>query len=136
MNRIPRPIIPDADYFITSVTYQRQPLFARLECAQIIVDQWRHYSKVYEFRLDAYSILPDHCHVVLNVGTKKTISQILHAVNSFTATLINRLSGHDIKSKVWEGDPWDEVIRDENMVIVYRVLADFRGKTGFVVNCK
>ena len=59
--------------------------------------------------------LADHYHVVLNVGEKKTISQILHAVNSYTVTLISQQLGHQTKVKVWEGRPWDEVIRDENM---------------------
>ena len=115
MNRTHRPIIPNATYFVTNVTHQRQRWFTTPRFAQIIVDQWKHYARAYEFRLDAYSVLADHYHVVLNVGEKKSISQILHAVDSYTVTLINQLLGHQVKTKVWGGDPWDEVIRDDDM---------------------
>ena len=115
MGRTRRPIIPNATYFITRVTHRRQRWFARPQFAQIVVDQWKHYEKAYEFHLDTYSVLPDHCHIVLNVGEKKTISQILHAVNSYIVTLISQQLGRQTKVKVWEGRPWDEVIRDENM---------------------
>ena len=75
MNRTPRPIIPNATYFITAVTDRRQKWFAKPGFAQIAVDQWKHYETAYEFHLETYSILPDHYHVVLNVGEKETISQ-------------------------------------------------------------
>jgi putative transposase len=129
MSRTHRPIIPNATYFATSVTFQRKKLFAKPQFAQIIVDQWKHYEHTYEFHLDTYCIMPDHYHIVLNAGEKKTISQILHAVNSYTATLINRQLSHDTKSKIWEGNPWDEVIRDEEMYwqkIAYTLLNPWR----------
>ena len=74
-----------------------------------------HYEETYEFHLDAYCVLDDHYHAVLNVGRKKTISQILHAIHSYTATLINQHLGFGKKTKIWEGNPWDVVIRDEDM---------------------
>lgn len=114
-NRLPRLIIPNATYFITSVTDQRRQWFAKPQFAQMVVDQWKHYEQSYGFQLDAYSVLPDHYHVVLIIGKEKTISQILHAVNSYIATLVNRQLGYQSKIKIWQGDPWDEVIRDENM---------------------
>ncbi len=129
MHRLPRLILPEATYFITSVTYQRTPLFANTEYAQIVVDQWRHYEAAYQFKLNAYSVLPDHSHVVLNVGTQKSISEILNSVNSYCATLINRKQGRKIKEKIWEGHPWDEVIRDEEMYwqkIAYTLLNPWR----------
>ena len=115
MSRTPRPIIPNATYFITSVTHERQAWFAKPEFAQIVVDQWKHYEQAYAFQLHAYCVLPDHCHVVLNVGQRKAISQILHAVDSYVVTLISQQLGQQRKVKVWEGNPWDEVIRDEDM---------------------
>ncbi len=113
MSRTHRPIIPNATYLITSVTYQRQRWFARPQFAQIVVDQWKHYEKAYQFHVHTYSVLPNHYHVVLNVGEKKTISQILHAVNSYIVTLINQQLGRQTKVRLWERNPWDEVVRDE-----------------------
>jgi len=129
MTRTPRPIISEGIYFITAVTYERHLLFARHDLAQIVIDQWKHYAGVYEFKLDAYSVLPDHCHVVLQVGHHKTISQILHAVHSYTSTLINQSLDNPIKERIWQGSAWDEVIRDEEMYwqkIAYTLLNPWR----------
>lgn len=129
MSRTHRPIIPNATYFITSATHQRRTWFAKPGFAQIVVDQWKHYETTYEFELHAYCVMPDHYHVVLNVGTKKTISQILHAVNSYVVTLISQQLDRKTKAKVWKGNPWDEVIRDEDMYwqkIAYTLLNPWR----------
>jgi putative transposase len=115
MSRIHRPIIANATYFVTSTTYTRKKWFAKADLAQIVADQWLYYAKSYAFRLHTYAILPDHYHVVLTVGENKTISQILHAVNSYTDTLVCRQLGLQNKVKVWAGDVWDEVIRSEQM---------------------
>jgi REP element-mobilizing transposase RayT len=124
-----RPLIPDASYFVTSVSHERKQWFATPHLADIVVEQWRYYEQDYEFHIHTYCVLPDHYHVVLNVGQKKTISQILHAVNSYTATLINGRLGHDRKIKIWQGEPWDEVIRSETMYwqkVAYTLLNPWR----------
>ena len=115
MRKIQRPIITDGYYFITSVTFQRKPWFDNPLFAQAVVDQWNHYARVYRFRLDAYAILPDHYHAVLQAGRDKTISQILHAVHSFSATQINKLLGNSTKVRIWQGASRDEVIRNDEM---------------------
>lgn len=94
-----------------------------------MVDQWQHYATAYQFDLIAYGVMPDHYHVVLNVGATKTISQILHAVNSYSATLLNQAMGQALKIKVWEGHAWDEVIRDDDMLwqkIAYTLFNPWR----------
>jgi len=110
-----RPVITDGVYFITSVTHERRNWFSQPKLAHIVVDQWRHYENGYEFHPHAYVVMPDHYHVVLQVGEKKTISQILHAVNSYTATQVNQSLGNEQKIKIWQGKPWDKVIRDSKM---------------------
>jgi putative transposase len=115
MTRTPRPIIPGATYFVTSVTHDRHQWFTNPQFARIVVDQWKHYEQAYGFHLDTYSVMPDHYHVVLHVGERKTVSQVLHAVNSYIVTLISQQLGQTLKPKIWEGNPWDEVIRNEEM---------------------
>jgi putative transposase len=108
-----RPIFPGASYFITSVSYSRKHWFADPVFANMIIEQMKFYEKAYEFLLPAYAIMPDHYHAVITTGEKKTISQILHALNSFTATRINQYLGNSPKLKIWQGDSWDVVARDE-----------------------
>ena len=115
MPSINRPIIAGAHYFVTSVTHRRNRWFSKPDLAQVVVDQWRHYAAAYQFSLDAFVVMPDHYHVVLNVGERKTVSQILHAVHSYSATVINGLLGQAVKIKIWQGNARDEVIRNEDM---------------------
>ena len=124
-----RPIITNGIYFITSVTYQRRKWFAQAALAQIVVDQWRHYEKAYEFQLHAYVVMPNHYHVVLQIGERKTNSQILHAVNFFTATQINQTLSNERMVKIWQGKPWDKVIRNSKkywQTIAYTLLNPWR----------
>ncbi len=124
-----RIVLPETTCFITSVTHQCRKWFSTPDLAQIVVDKWKAYSVAYEFKLDAYCVMPDHYHVVLSVGKNKTISQILHAVDSLTATLINEHLSNTTKAKVWQGRPWDEIIRDEEMYwqkITYVLLNPWR----------
>ena len=115
MSRISRPIIDEARYFITSVTHKRKTWFSKPNLAQIVVEQWRHYESAYDFLIHAYCVMPDHYHVVLDVGKIKTISQIVHAVNSYVVTAMSTKLQRDRKIKIWSGEPWDEVIRNEDM---------------------
>ncbi len=54
----------------------------------------------------------------LNLGElkgKKDISQVLYAVNSYSAKLINeKLKGQEYHN-IWQGNIYDEVIRSEKM---------------------
>ena len=124
-----RPVLSEATYFITCVTFQRRSYFSDPVFAQIVVDQWKHYATAYQFDLITYSIMPEHYHVVTNVGKSKTISQILHAVNSYSATLLNQRLGQAPKIKIWEGHAWDEVVRDEDRLwqkIAYTLFNPWR----------
>ncbi len=124
-----RPLIADGAYFITAVCFKRTPWFARANLARILIDQWLHYEKAYGFSLHAYCVMPNHYHAVLTVGAEKTINQILHAVHSYTSTLVNRALGHQRKSRVWQHAAWDEVIRDEGMFwqkVAYTLLNPWR----------
>ncbi len=124
-----RPIIPGATYFITSVSNERKRWFANPVFAKIIVDQLKFHEKAYEFHLPAYAVMPDHYHAVIVVGEKKTISQILHAIHSYTATLINQQLNSVDKVKIWQGKAWDIVARNESAywrMVAYTLLNPWR----------
>ena len=115
MGRMRRPIFESGVYFITYSTFQQKNFFSYPQFAQIVVDQWKYYEVVYMFTLHAYCVMPDHNHVLFDVGEIKTISEIVHAVNSHIARLVNHHMGKKVKEKVFQGGFWDEVIRAEDM---------------------
>ncbi|MBS3737290.1 transposase [Candidatus Bipolaricaulota bacterium] len=113
--------LEDQTYFVTGTTHRRRELFSDTELARIVVDQWQHYQKPHDFDLQAYAVMPDHYHVLLQINGDHNLSRILYAVHSYSSKLINeRLDGED-REKIWQGDAFDEVIRSEDMY--YQKLA-------------
>ena len=110
-----RLILDSTQYFITCTTHQRKKFFSNPRFAQIVVDQWKHYDKLFGFNLHAYCVMHDHYHVLLDAGMVKPISEIMHAVNSYTAMLINRDMDKRVKMKIFQRRFWDEVIRNVDM---------------------
>jgi putative transposase len=126
---MPRIILPEAYYFITCTTNKRRKWFSEPVLANMVIDQWKHYETTYHFDLITYVVMPDHYHVLVNVGTEKTISQILHAVNSYIATEINKYLGKDPKVKIWQGNAWDVIVQNDHMYwqkIAYTLLNPWR----------
>ncbi|NMB88409.1 MAG: hypothetical protein GYA17_08600 [Chloroflexi bacterium] len=102
-------------YFLTGVTYQRRKWFATPDHARLLITILQNYQEYYRFHVHAYVVMPDHYHMVLETGPEKTLSQILHAFHSFTATEINRAGGGMVKERIWQPRCWDEIIPDEEM---------------------
>ena len=59
--------------------------------------------------LDAWVILPDHFHVILNVGDN-TISNIVHI---FKIRYSKWIRQHIRPGRVWHNRFWDHIIRDQ-----------------------
>ena len=111
MNRLN---LEDYTYFVTSITYKRRELFTDPKLAKIVLDQWEHYQDLYNFDLKAYCIMPDHYHALIHPGGDKDLSDILYAVHSYSAKLINENMDEDGQKKIWQGNAFDEVIRSED----------------------
>ena len=129
MGRNKRPIIDNGIYFVTCSTHQRKTLFSNPKYAQVVIDQWKHYEVVIGFELHAYCVMSDHYHVLFDVGREKIISEIMHAVNSYIATVINKDLEKLGKIKIFQGRFWDEVIRSEDMYwqkVAYILLNPYR----------
>ena len=111
--KIKRPIIDNAIYFITTSTVNKRKILKDYKNAKIVADQFIDYEKLYRFTIYTYAVMPNHYHLLLKVGPKKNISQILHGINSYTSYLINKKNFP--KVQVWDRRPHDEVIRSNNM---------------------
>ena len=95
----------------------------------MLIEIIRYNEDPYQYELEAYVIQPDHYHLLLDVGTEKTISQIMHSINSYFATQVNNHRGNQIKKKIFEESPWTEIIRDETMYwqkVAYILLNPWR----------
>jgi putative transposase len=90
------------DYFLTIVTYQREPRLLRN--LGIFWESWKDVTPY------AWVIMPDHLHVMLNSGQPR-ISDLVHRFKT-KYSMRYRLNYGD--GRVWQNRFWDHIIRDQN----------------------
>lgn len=78
--------------------------------AGVVVDNLLHFDGN-RYRLHAYCIMPNHVHVLLELGSGWTLSRILHGWRSYTAKEANRILGRS--GRFWMEEYFDRWIRNE-----------------------
>ena len=115
-------------YFVTIVTYQREPLLGEIPDARvhlsragaIVLDTWKrlpqHYPTV---ELDEFCVMPNHVHgiIILREGStpvppRHGLPEIVRAFKSFSAQRVNRLR-HSIGIPVWQRNYYEHIVRTE-----------------------
>lgn len=76
--------------------------------AQLVADALRKFDGV-RYRLLAWTIMPNHVHVLFEVG-EVPMADIVKSWKQFTANHANRLSGNS--GSFWQADYWDTYMRD------------------------
>ncbi len=94
--------IRPAQYFITGVTFRREPIL--LNNIDLFWRSWRLTKP------KAWAILPDHFHAILEIN-EIGISEIMHSFKITYARIFRSLCGY---GKVWQNRFWDHIIRDQN----------------------
>jgi putative transposase len=86
-----------------------EPAFAQLVCEAL------HYRDGRVYTLEAYSVMPNHVHLVctpLSSGDGfYSLSKIMHSLKGFTAWQANRLLKR--KGDFWQHENYDHVVCDE-----------------------
>ena len=67
-----------AEYFITTVTYERYPYFANPILSELFVRDMWFARDLKQFDLFGYTVMPDHVHLLLQPRGKFNYSQIMH----------------------------------------------------------
>jgi valyl-tRNA synthetase len=78
--------------------------------AEIVANALNHFDGQ-RYDLIAWSVMPNHVHVVLNPYEGIELPGILHSWKSFTATKANKLLGRT--GDFWHSEYYDHLIRDE-----------------------
>ncbi|MBS3765219.1 transposase [Candidatus Bipolaricaulota bacterium] len=126
---------PGGTYFITSATHRRKSYFTSKKPARLVVNQFYHYEDEIGFQIVAFTVQPDHYHLLLTTTQNANISQIIHRINSYSSTALNNHLNNESKEKIWQGKPWTELIRNEDMFwqkVAYILLNPWRA--GLVEN--
>ena len=94
--------VQDAQYFVTVVTYNREPLLHRN--LDLFQQSWDNVQPA------AWVILPDPFHVLL-APARKSISDMIHR---FKIRYSRRFRDAYRPGRVWQNRFWDHVIRNQD----------------------
>lgn len=123
--RIGRYSEPDRIYHITTVTRCRDPLFADLHPARLLVQILKAEQKHGAASTLAYVLMPDHLHWLMKLDAADDLSRIVGRVKSLAA---RRLDG-----RVWQGGFHDHAVRrEEDLVEVARYIIANPVRAGLV----
>ena len=107
--------VPGGVYLITSVTWERKPLFKQDAELGILRQTLRNVKERYPFTMQAYTFLFDHFHLMLRPTPPVTISQIAHSFKRNVTWNYKKAKGipRSTKVRLWQHGNWDHVIRNE-----------------------
>jgi putative transposase len=117
--------IPNAVYFVTTCTENRQAYFSDDVLCEAFVENMNFHRKLKGFAVLAYKINPEHVHLLIRPGKDFDISQIMFSLKKQFACNVNRMRGDAAAKFVWQSSYHDHVIRDER---------DLRNHVGYIWN--
>lgn len=85
-----------------------------------IVQDSLHYFNGQRYELDAYCIMPNHVHIVLQPLEKSenvfySLTSIMHSIKRFTAKEANKLLGRT--GSFWQPETYDHIVRDDSELL-------------------
>ena len=109
---IRRYYIPDAVYFITSVTKNRERIFENAKNIKLFWDTLCRVKEYYPHELQSYVLLPDHFHFLIRPIDCSFSKRFQSLHRNFT---LNYKQLYSIKTnlQLWQHRFWDHVIRNE-----------------------
>ena len=84
---------------------------------QIVADALRHFN-FKRYVLDAFVVMPNHVHVLVQPTAGHSLADIVHSWKSFTASAINRAL--DRNGQLWMPESYDHVVRDWRELLAWR----------------
>ncbi len=99
-------------YFVTTNIYHRQKIFSNSPIADIVLSALFFLRDKGYYRLYSFVIMPEHLHLIILPQNKKTVSQIMHSLKSYTAKKINNLLGRS--EKIWQAGFYERIIRNQD----------------------
>ncbi len=118
-------------YFITTATARKQPFFGKAELAQIIFDSLEWLQAQGRADIVCCVVMPDHLHMVVQLGQGQTLSALMDSFKGFTGRRINEAAKRD--GPVWQEQYYDHCIRrDEDLNEIIRYCHENPVRAGLV----
>ena len=101
---------PNQVYLVTTVTHERRPLFADLECARVLVRVLQQEDRMGYTHTWAFVVMPDHLHWLFALGEHGHLSAVMRRVKSVSG---HRLAARLGVRRVWQASYHDHALRRE-----------------------
>jgi putative transposase len=113
---------PNQIYLITFTTDKRQPVFLENDPAARIFGAALNDPRLWqEAKLMCWVLMPDHAHLLIQIGDKESPSELINRLKTNTARKVNFALGR--KDRFWGKGFHDRTIRsEENVVDVARYI--------------
>ena len=98
-------------YHVTTVTENRQPLFADFFCGRLVVAEMRRLEAENAVRSLAWVLMPDHLHWLLQLGNRVTLSSLMQKLKGRSSHAIHQHFGDN--GAVWQRGFHDHALRRE-----------------------
>ena len=95
-------------FFVTTVTWQRRPIFREEAKVTLLLDVLRHYRDQGKYLLHEFVIMPDHLHLLITPALDVSLER---AVQFIKGNFSYRL-GKEGKMKVWQESFTNHRVRD------------------------
>ncbi|MEA3543757.1 MAG: transposase [Thermodesulfobacteriota bacterium] len=119
--------VPGHCYLLTSVTYNRQPVFLDFVSARLCIQAMQYQHNIGRIDSHAYVIMPDHFHWLVTLREKGSLSAIMQSVKGFSSRAIAKryssrqecrsyvgaVSRPRINDPVWQKGYHDHALRDD-----------------------
>jgi putative transposase len=124
MSNYRRPYVNGGTYFITQVTYQRQPWLCSDIGRMALREAIQHVRKTYPFQIDAIVLLPGHFHTLWTLPeTDGDFSLRMRLIKRYVTKYYGDKLAIDVnisrsrmsrkESNLWQRQFWEHLVRDE-----------------------
>jgi putative transposase len=104
----------DRTFFITTVTWQRTPLFRPAQPAELMMDVLAHYCEQKKYVMHEFVIMPDHLHLLLTPAEDISLERAMQLIKGgFSYRLGKAHAANAKRGVVWQESFTNHRIRDE-----------------------
>lgn len=115
--------LPAQHYLITTVCHQRDRRFLDGPTASAVTSKLQEHSLWEGSRLLCWVLMPDHLHMLIELGACRSLSALIQRVKCVTARSANQAAGRS--GSVWMPGFHDRALRAEDeMVCVARYIIE------------
>ena len=99
----------DRTFFITSVTWQRTPLFRHAQPAELMMDVLEHYREQNKYVLYEFVVMPDHLHLLITPAAEISLERAMQLIKGGFSYRLGKAK----RGLVWQESFTNHRIRDE-----------------------